>query len=107
MGAISRAQKEGPAAFQDAVAEGLKLLERSRANAEQAIREALGSAQGSVQTRFGSARDQATETWDNLEALFQNRVRKALHQLGVPSREEIRLLTKRVAELKAPRQWLP
>jgi poly(hydroxyalkanoate) granule-associated protein len=52
-----------------------------------------------MQTRFGSAREQATETWDNLEALFQSRVQKALQQIGVPNASEIRLLTKRVAEL--------
>ena len=99
MGAVARAQKEGPAAFQEAVGEGLKLLTRSRSTAEQMIRDAFETAQGTVESRIGSARDQATETWDNLEALFQHRVQKALQQLGVPSGDEIRLLTKRVAEL--------
>lgn len=99
MGAISKAQQEGPAAFQDAVAEGWKLLDRSRSNAEQRIRDVFDSAQGSVQTRIDSARDQASETWDNLEMLFQSRVQKALQQIGVPNAEEIRLLTQRVADL--------
>lgn len=99
MGAIARAQQEGPAAFHEAVAEGLKLLNRSRSSAEQLIRDVFESAQGSVQSRIGSARDQAAETWDNIEALFQSRVQKAMQQLGVPSAEEIRLLTRRVAEL--------
>jgi poly(hydroxyalkanoate) granule-associated protein len=99
MGAVARAQKDGPAAFQEAVAEGLQLLTRSRTTAEKMIRDVFESAQGSVQTRLGSARDQASETWDNLEALFQSRVQKALQQIGVPNASEIRLLTKRVAEL--------
>ena len=101
MGAIAKAQQEGPAAFQDAVTDGFKLLTRSRSTAEQVIRDAFEAAQGSVESRLDSARDQATETWDNLEALFQSRVHKALQQLGVPSGEEIRLLTKRVEELTA------
>lgn len=101
MGAVAKAQKEGPAAFQDAVAEGFELLTRSRANAEQVIREAFDNAQESVQAKLGSARDQATETWDNLETLFQSRVHKAMNQLGVPTAEEIRVLTRRVAELNA------
>jgi len=67
-------------------------------DAEKMIRDVFESAQGSVQTRLGSARDQASETWDNLEALFQSRVQKALQQIGVPNASEIRLLTKRVAE---------
>ena len=99
MGAIARAQKEGPAAFHEAVAEGIKLLNRSRSNAEQLIRDVFETAQESVQSRIGSARDQASETWDNIEALFQSRVQKAMQQLGVPSADEIRLLTRRVAEL--------
>ena len=33
MGAVAKAQKEGPAAFQEAVAEGLQLLTRSRTTA--------------------------------------------------------------------------
>jgi poly(hydroxyalkanoate) granule-associated protein len=99
MGAVAKAQKEGPAAFQEAVAEGLQLLTRSRTTAEKVIRDVFTSAQGSVQSRFGTAREQATETWDNLEALFQSRVQKALQQIGVPTASEIRLLTKRVAEL--------
>jgi poly(hydroxyalkanoate) granule-associated protein len=99
MGAVAKAQKDGPAAFQEAVGEGLKLLTRSRSTAEQMIRDAFETAQGTVESRIGSARDQATETWDNLEALFQSRVHKAMQQLGVPSPDEIRLLTRRVAEL--------
>ena len=101
MGAIARAQKEGPTAFQDAVSEGLQLLNRSRSTAEKMIRDAFESTQESVQARLDSARDQATETWDNLETLFQSRVQKALQQIGVPNADEIRLLTKRVAELNA------
>lgn len=99
MGAIARAQKEGPGAFQDAVREGLELLNKSRSTTEKMIRDVFESAQESVQTRLDTAREQATETWDNIEALFQSRVHKALQQMGVPSREEIRLLTRRVAEL--------
>jgi poly(hydroxyalkanoate) granule-associated protein len=99
MGAIAKAQKDGPAAFQDAVADGLKLLNRSRSSTEKLIRDAFEAAQASMQTRVDEVRDQAGETWDNLEALFQSRVQKALQQIGVPNAEEVRLLTRRVAEL--------
>jgi poly(hydroxyalkanoate) granule-associated protein len=99
MGAIARAQKEGPAAFQDAVADGLKLLNRSRSAARKMIQDAFEDTQINVQDRLESAREQAGETWDNLELLFQNRVQRALQQLGVPNADEIRLLARRVAEL--------
>jgi poly(hydroxyalkanoate) granule-associated protein len=101
MGAIARAQKDGPAAFSDAAYEGLRLLNTSRSVAQKMVRGALENAQGSLQSRVGDARGQAQETWDNLEALFQSRVQRAMHQLGVPTAEEIRQLTRRVAELNA------
>jgi poly(hydroxyalkanoate) granule-associated protein len=99
MGAVAKAQQEGPGAFQEAVAEGLGLLNRSRSTAEKMIRDVFESAHDSVQSRLENARGQATETWDNLEALFQGRVQKALQQIGVPSAGEIRILTQRVADL--------
>jgi poly(hydroxyalkanoate) granule-associated protein len=99
MGAVARTQKDGPAAFQDAVFEGLRMLNQSRSAAQRIVRDAFEGAQDALQTRVGGAREQAQETWDNLEALFQSRVQRAMHQLGVPTAEEIRLLTKRVAEL--------
>ena len=99
IGAISKVPSEGPAAFQDAVTEGIKLLNRSRTSAERLIRDALDAAQDNVQSRIGDARGQASETWDNLETLFQTRVQRALQQLGIPDRQEIRALMERVAEL--------
>lgn len=94
-----RAKKEGPRAFQEAVVEGLKLLGQSRSTAQRRVRDAFENAQETLQSRVGGAREQAQETWDNLEALFQSRVQRAMHQLGVPTAEEIRALTRRVSEL--------
>jgi poly(hydroxyalkanoate) granule-associated protein len=99
MGAIARAQKDGPAAFQDAVLEGVKLLGERRSTAQRKVRDVFEAAQETLQTRVGGAREQAQETWDNLEALFQSRVQRAMHQLGVPTGEEVRILTRRVSEL--------
>lgn len=73
----------------------------SAAKAQARIRDAFESAADSMQERVGSAREQAQETWDNLEALFQSRVHKALQQIGVPTAAEIESLTRRVAELSA------
>ncbi len=79
---------------------------RKKTGSARTIRDVFDSAQDTVQARLGSAREQASETWDNLEALFQSRVQKALRQLGVPSAEEIRRLTERVEELNASVQAL-
>ncbi|HXW10572.1 MAG TPA: phasin family protein [Steroidobacteraceae bacterium] len=99
MGALARAQKDGPGAFTDAVVEGLKLLGQSRSAAQRLMRGVFETAQAGVQSRVGGARSQAQETWDNLESLFQSRVQRAMHQVGVPTADEIRVLTRRVAEL--------
>jgi poly(hydroxyalkanoate) granule-associated protein len=68
-------------------------------NIGQRVRDAFETAQETMQSRVGGAREQAQETWVNLEALFQSRVQRAMHQLGVPTAEEIRALTRRVSEL--------
>jgi poly(hydroxyalkanoate) granule-associated protein len=99
MGALARAQRDGPAAFNDGVTEGLKLLDRSRSGAGRLVREAIDTAHGSMQARIDSAMTQANDTFDSLETMFQNRVQRALMQIGVPTAEEVRKLTRRVAEL--------
>jgi len=43
----------------------------------------------------------ATGTWDKLEQVFENRVARSLHSLGVPTRDEVAVLARRVAEMKA------
>jgi poly(hydroxyalkanoate) granule-associated protein len=57
------------------------------------------AAQETLQGRVGGVLEQAQETWANLEALFQSRVERAMHRLGVPTAAEIRELSRRVAEL--------
>jgi poly(hydroxyalkanoate) granule-associated protein len=91
--------RKGPATFQEAVAEALKLFSQTGTTAQRRVRDAVDAAQETLQGRVGGAREQAQETWDNLEALFQSRVQRAMHQLGVPTAAEIRELSRRVAEL--------
>ena len=91
--------RTAPAALQDAVVDGLKRLGQSRTTAQRRVRDVFETAQQTLQSRVGGAREQAQETWDNLEALFQSRVQRAMQQLGVPTAEEIRALTRRVSEL--------
>ncbi len=49
--------------------------------------------------RIAEMRAKATGTWDKLEQVFEDRVARALNSLSVPSRQDIDVLTKRVAEL--------
>jgi len=101
MGALARAQKEGPRAFESMITEGAGFIDRSRTQAESTLREAITTVQGAVEERMKGTKDQATETWDNLERIFQGRVQKVLQQVGVPTADEIQALMRRVDELNA------
>ena len=70
--------------FEALVAEGEKVQERTKTEADERLEE-------------GQAR--ATGAWDKLEQVFEDRVARALHSLNVPSRKDIDVLSKRVAEL--------
>jgi poly(hydroxyalkanoate) granule-associated protein len=63
--------------------------------------QAFQGAQKTVNQRVDTVKAQAGETWDNLEKIFQTRVQRALHQLGMPTAEEITALARKVAELAA------
>jgi len=66
-------------------------------------REALGKAQ-KLQKKAQSA---ASEQWDRLEALFEERVASALQRLGVPSRAEFDALNRRIDALAAATKPAP
>jgi poly(hydroxyalkanoate) granule-associated protein len=63
--------------------------------------QAFQGAQKTVNQRVDTVKAQAGETWDNLEKIFQTRVQRAMHQLGMPTAEEITALARKVAELAA------
>ena len=84
LGAFAKAQQEGSKVFEALVKEGEALQAKTRKVAEDKVVEISGKASG---------------TWDKLEQVFEDRVARALHSLGVPTRQDIQTLTKRVAEL--------
>ncbi len=84
LGAFSKAQQEGVKMFETLVAEGEKVQERTKTAADE---------------RLAEGKEKVTGTWDKLEKVFEDRVARALHTLSVPSRKDIDVLSKRVAEL--------
>lgn len=101
VGALARAQKDGPKALETLIVDGAGFVERSKTQAEKTLRDAIGTVQTVVEERMRDTQDQATETWDGLEKLFQSRVKRVLQQVGVPTADELRTLLKRVDELNA------
>lgn len=99
LGALSRAQGGSSTFFEDLVKEGSRLQGTALDTAQRVVMQAFQGAQKKVNRRVGSVRNQATETLDNLEKIFQTRVQRALHQLGMPTAEEITALTRKVDQL--------
>ena len=88
VGAFGRAQAEGTKLFETLVKEGLSLEQITRKTAggkAQAMRDA-------VESTVGQARERASDTWDRLEKVFEERVHRALRRLEVPSREDLSAL---------------
>ena len=101
LGAMSRAQAGAPKVFEELMREGSKLQGGALDAAQKVVMQAFQGAQKSVNQRVDTVKEQASETWDNLEKIFQTRVQRAMHQLGMPTAEEITALSRRVHELAA------
>ena len=97
VGAFNRAQGEGSKLFEALVKEGMNIDKSARQMAGGRV----DAVRDAVEDRVGAARVRATDTWDRLEKVFEDRVQRALNRLGVPGREDIAELTARVDALGA------
>jgi poly(hydroxyalkanoate) granule-associated protein len=97
VGAFTRAQGEGSKLFEALVTEGMNIEKTTRKLATgkvDAVRDAM-------EGRVGVVRGRASDTWDRLEKVFEDRVQRALNRLGIPGREELAELIARVDALTA------
>lgn len=97
VGAFNRAQGEGSKMFEALVTEGMNIEKTTRKLAGgkvDAVRDAM-------EDRVGVVRVRASDTWDRLEKVFEDRVQRALNRLGIPGREELAELIERVDALTA------
>ena len=95
MGAFGRAQEEGGKLFDSLIKEGSKLEQKTRKLATGQV----DAVRGVVENRVEQVRERATDTWDKLEKVFEDRVQRALVRLGVPSRDDLSQLSPRVDSL--------
>ncbi len=102
LGAFGKTQEEGAKVFEALVKEGKVLEGRTRQFAEAKMSQ-VTSQWGKT---AGDATAKAAATWDKLEQVFEDRVARALHRLGVPTNRDIQHLSKRVATLTASVQKL-
>lgn len=97
VGALAKAQGEGTDLFETLVKKGMNLEAKTRKLANGKVDE----VRGAVEDRVENVKEKATDTWDRMEKVFEDRVQQALNRLGVPTREDLNNLTKRVEALTA------
>ena len=97
LGAMAQAQAQGSKAIENLVNDGLAFQRKSQEEARQRFEEATerftSMAQGLGQ--------QASGRIDKLEHVFEERVARALHRLGMPTLQDIAELQARVSDLEA------
>lgn len=96
LGAMAKAQEQGTKAIEALVNDGLAFQRKSQAEAQQRLHEATErlTHMASDLGQTGAVRV------DRLEHLFEERVAKALHRLGMPSMSDMQLLQARVDQLQ-------
>ncbi|MEN9888056.1 MAG: hypothetical protein RL559_93 [Pseudomonadota bacterium] len=97
LGAMAQAQAQGSKAFETLVSDGLAFQQKSQQEAQQRFAEATERLTQLTQN-FGQ---QASGRIDKLEHVFEERVARALHRLGMPTLQDIAELQARVADLEA------
>jgi poly(hydroxyalkanoate) granule-associated protein len=93
IGAFAKISSEGGKLFEALVREGEQVEKRTRAAAGEALDAARAQAE--------ETRGQAAETWDQVERLFEDRLARTLGRLGVPGRDDLQELIRRVDALQA------
>ncbi|MEM7582704.1 MAG: phasin family protein [Acidobacteriota bacterium] len=95
LGALSAAEEEGSKIFKTLVERGENFENRGRVRYD----EVKDSVKDSVDNATGEAKQRVGGAWDKVEERLDDAVTAALGRLGVPSRDEIATLTRRVEEL--------
>lgn len=106
LGALSRAQDEGGKFFRQLVEKGSELEGRGREKVEELVgkaRDAASGARDKVEEARTKARTEVESRGEELSSqisrVVDERVEKLLHRMGVPTRQEIQILTERVEAL--------
>ena len=96
LGAFAKAQEEGTKAFETLVKDGSKFQETTL-QAQAKMAEAAAKA-GAMASDLGQ---RASGQFDRLDSIFEERVAKALHSMGLPNAQDMADLQARVDALEA------
>jgi poly(hydroxyalkanoate) granule-associated protein len=87
--------EQGNELFDRLVEEGRKIEKDTKKLTEKEVK----ALRGDVESRVDSVRKQASDNWDKLENIFEERVARVLGRLGVPTADDVNKLSARVAKL--------
>ncbi len=96
LGAFAKAQEEGSKVFETLVKDGSKFQETTL-QTQAKMAEAAAKA-GAMASDMGQ---RASGQFDRLEGIFEERVAKALHSMGLPNAQDMADLQARVDTLEA------
>ncbi len=93
LGAVAMAEDEGAKIFHDLISKGKELESRS----EKETKEQMETAKGTV----AGLKVVAESYWETFGRTVDDQVTNVIHRIGVPTKEEIETLTKKVEDLTA------
>ena len=102
---VDKAQEKAGEVVDSLVKEGEKLRDQTRKLAEEKVGE-MKERVGEVREMVEGAKTKAVDTLDNLEQLFEERVARALKRLGVPTRDDLQSIAKRLEAMNGLIQGL-
>ena len=106
LGALALAEQEGSKLFGELVTRGERYETEGKEHLKEAVRGAREEAKSAATDAASQAREQARriadaarEMWGRTSEGVDQSVAKALEKVGIPSRDEIQALSRRVTEL--------
>ena len=91
LGALATAGEEGGKLFDKLAKKGETFESQGKKRVDRVKSE--------VERVADKAKDQASSAWSKIESMIDDKVTAALHRVGVPTRDEIKNLSARVADL--------
>jgi len=98
LGALSTAEEEGGKLFKSLVKKGEAVESKGKAQLDK-LREQVEDLAATAKDRAGDAWERVEDTLSAVEERWDDKVVGALKRIGVPSKDEIAALTRRVEEL--------
>ncbi len=93
LGAVAMAEDEGAKFFSDLVDKGKNIEKRSKKQTKERVEQARGTVAG--------MKTVAESYWETFGRTIDDKVTTVIHRIGVPTKDEIETLTKKVEDLTA------